>query len=244
MDFMGRRAVVTGGANGIGAATVARLQRDGATVVILDIEPGAHPEDTVTVDLSDAEAVRRAAEQATERLGGVDILVNCAALSLPGRATEIDFDAYQHTLAVNLHAPVLLMRELCGPMSGAGYGRVVNVGSIHARFTEPGSLAYDVSKAGLEAASRTVAIELATTGVLVNVVAPGFVATRMSVVDGVDELDSDWFRTVYVENERLPMRRAAQPHEVAETIAWLASEANSYVTGQVLTVDGGLTARF
>lgn len=244
MDFIGRRAVVTGGSNGIGAATVARLQQGGASVVVLDIEPGAGTVETVAVDLSDAEAVLRAADQATERLGGVDILVNCAAISRAGRVTELDFDVYQRTLAVNLHAPVLLMRQLCGPMRSAGYGRVVNVGSIHARFTEPGALAYDVSKAGLEAASRTAAIELATTGVLVNVVAPGFVATRMAVVNGVNELDSDRFQTVYVENGQLPMGRAAQPHEIAETVAWLASEANSYVTGQVLTVDGGLTARF
>jgi NAD(P)-dependent dehydrogenase (short-subunit alcohol dehydrogenase family) len=80
--------------------------------------------------------------------------------------------------------------------------------------------------------------------VLVNAVAPGFVATRMSVVDGVDELDSEWFRDIYVDRERLPLRRAAQPSEVAETVTWLASDANTYVTGQVLTVDGGLSARF
>jgi 3-oxoacyl-[acyl-carrier protein] reductase len=129
-------------------------------------------------------------------------------------------------------------------MSQAGYGRVVNITSIHARLSEPGSLAYDVAKAGLEAATRTAAIELATSGVLVNAVAPGFVATRMSVVDGQDELESEWFSTIYVDNSRLPLRRAATPAEVAETVTWLAGESNSYVTGQVLTVDGGLSARF
>jgi NAD(P)-dependent dehydrogenase (short-subunit alcohol dehydrogenase family) len=220
---------------------LARLQRDGAGVVVLDIESGDRPADTVTVDLSDADAVLRAADQAMERLGGVDILVNCVGVLLPSRAIELDVDAYRRTLAVNLHATVLLMRQL---WSRAGYGRVVNVSSIHARFTEPGPLAYEVSKAGLEAASRTAAIEPATTGVLVNAVPPGFVATRMSVVDGVDELDSGSFQTVCVDNDRLPMRRAAQPHEIAEAVEWLAGEDNFYGTSQVRTVDGGLTAPF
>jgi NAD(P)-dependent dehydrogenase (short-subunit alcohol dehydrogenase family) len=244
VGFSGRRAVVTGGANGIGAATASRLGELGARVIVLDVEPTAPRVPSITVDLSDTAAVLSAAADAKDMLGGVDVLVNCAGISTSSRATALDLDAYHRTLAVNLHAPVLLMRQICADMAAQGYGRVVNVTSVHARLGEAGSLAYDVSKAGLEAACRTVAIELADAGVLVNAVAPGFVATRMSVVDGVDELESEWFRAIYVDHERLPLKRAAQPEEVAETVTWLASEANSYVTGQVLTVDGGLSARF
>jgi len=244
MDFTDRRAVVTGGANGIGAATAARLAGYGAAVVVLDIERPSGGVDCVVADLSDRGAVVRAAEEATRLLGGVDVLVNCAGVSRPSPIADLDLDSYDTTLAVNLHAPVLLMREFSRGMIAQGYGRVVNVTSVHARVGEAGSTAYDISKAGLEAATRTGAIELARSGVLVNAVAPGFVATRMSVVDGEDELESDWFKKVYVEHERIPLRRAAHPREIAESVAWLASEANSYVTGQVLLADGGLTIRF
>ena len=244
MDFTGRRVVVTGGANGIGAATAARLAENGARVAVLDVERAAAHPDSVVVDLADRAAVLRAADEAAARLGGVDVLVNCAGISRPSSIAELDLESYDATLAVNLHAPVLLMRQFCPGMVAQGYGRVVNVTSVHARVGEAGSTAYDVSKAGLEAATRTGAIELAGSGVLVNAVAPGFVSTRMSVVDGVDELESDWFRTFYVDHERIPLRRAAQPAEIAESVAWLASEANTYVTGQVLVADGGLTARF
>jgi NAD(P)-dependent dehydrogenase (short-subunit alcohol dehydrogenase family) len=136
------------------------------------------------------------------------------------------------------------MRELCGPMRAADYGRVVNVTSIHGRLSEAGSLAYDVSKAGLEAATRTAAIELAASGVLVNAIAPGFVATRMSIVNGVSELETDWFKTGYLRDGRLPIGRAADPADIAEMAVWLASGSNTYTTGQVVTVDGGLSARF
>jgi NAD(P)-dependent dehydrogenase (short-subunit alcohol dehydrogenase family) len=116
--------------------------------------------------------------------------------------------------------------------------------SIHGKLSEPTSTAYDVSKAGLEAATRTAALEFAEFGVLVNAVAPGFVATRMSIVNGQDELDSDWFNEVYIKNKRLPIPRPALPVEIAHVIAWLASSSNTYMTGQTLTVDGGLSARF
>jgi NAD(P)-dependent dehydrogenase (short-subunit alcohol dehydrogenase family) len=238
-----RGAVVTGGANGIGAAIVRRLSDAGVRVVVLDVEDAANVP-TLRVDLADPAAVIAAAAGAVARLGRADILVNCAGLTSAALTTELDLAEYHRILAVNLHAPVLLMRELCGPMRAAGYGRVVNVTSIHGRLSEPGSLAYDVSKAGLEAATRTAAIELAAAGVLINAIAPGFVATRMSIVNGINELESDWFKTGYLRDGRLPIGRAAAAAEIADAAVWLASRANTYTTGQVITVDGGLSARF
>jgi NAD(P)-dependent dehydrogenase (short-subunit alcohol dehydrogenase family) len=238
-----RTAVVTGGANGIGAAIARRLRGAGVGVVVLDVEDaGDIP--ALRVDLADAAAVIGAAAGAAGRLGRVDILINCAGVSSDALTTELDLAGYHRTLSVNLHAPVLLMRELCGPMQAAGYGRVVNVTSVHGRLSEVGSLAYDVSKAGLEAATRTAAIELAASGVLVNAVAPGFVATRMSLVNGVSELESDWFKTGYLRDGRLPIGRAADPADIADVAVWLASGSNTYITGQVITADGGLSARF
>ena len=147
-------------------------------------------------------------------------------------------------LDVNLHAPVFLASRAARGMSERGYGRIVNITSIHGRFGEETALAYDVAKGGLEQATRTLAIELSRHGVLVNAVAPGFVATRMSIVDGKDELESEWFADVYVKYGKLPLRRYAMPEEIAEHVAWLACERNTYVTGQVLTVDGGVTVTF
>jgi NAD(P)-dependent dehydrogenase (short-subunit alcohol dehydrogenase family) len=239
-----RTAVVTGGSNGIGAAIAHRLRAAGTEVLVLDVEDAGDGVAALRVDLADGAAVIEAAASAIGRLGRVDILVNCAGVSSPAPTTELDLAEYHRTLSVNLHAPVLLMRELCGPMQAAGYGRVVNVTSVHGRLSEVGSLAYDVSKAGLEAATRTAAIELAASGVLVNAIAPGFVATRMSIVNGVSELEADWFKTGYVQGGRLPIGRAAEPQEIADVAAWLASGSNTYITGQVITADGGLSARF
>lgn len=242
-DYSGRRAVVTGGANGIGAATVARLAAAGARVIALDVEQAPHAE-TIVVDLRESADVVAAAHQALRILGGVEVLVNCAAVSVAEALLDFDLDTYAQTVSVNLTAPLILMRELAFAMTADGHGRVVNVSSVHARVAELGSLAYDISKAGLEAATRTAALELAQTGVLVNAVAPGYVRTRMSIVGGVDELETEDFQAAYVDGGRLPLRRPAEPAEIAETIAWLASTLNTYVTGQTITVDGGLTTRF
>ena len=120
----------------------------------------------------------------------------------------------------------------------------MNITSVHGEFGEETALSYDAAKGGLNQATRTLAVELSRHGILVNAVAPGFVNTRMAVVDGRNELESDWFREIYVENGKLPIRRYAEPEEIAAPVAWLASDQNTYVTGQVVTVDGGLTVTF
>ena len=241
--FDGRRAIVTGGANGIGAAIVERLRSLGARVCVLDVEESSTGDMSVQVDLSNLDHVPIAATEAIGLLGGVDILVNCAGISDSFDLRELEIGRYSRVMNVNLHAPSLLM-SVCGKaMTDQGYGRIVNVTSVHGLVSEPGCIAYDTSKGGLNAATRVASIDLADGGVLVNAVAPGFVDTRMAIADGVNELESDWFTNIYVENAEIPLRRAAQADEIARVVAWLASEDNTYLTGQVVTVDGGMAAR-
>lgn len=243
----GRTALVTGGANGIGRAIVEHFVSEGATVALVDREPAPALEGPVTsfeFDLSETERLDRLVDEVEEAVGPLDVLVNDAGIFEAALALDLTLESYRRVLAVNLHAPVFLARRAARTMIDRGYGRIVNITSVHGEFGEETALSYDVAKAGLNQATRTLAIELGKYGVLVNAVAPGFVATRMSVVDGKDELQSDWFRQVYVEYGKLPLRRHAEPWEIARHVAWLASEQNTYLTGQVVTVDGGLTVRF
>lgn len=243
----GRTALVTGGANGIGRAIAERLAAEGARVVAVDREEGPDLGESVLPlrwDLSDTGALGDLVAEAESLVGSLDVLVNNAGVFEPALAVDLTLESYQHVLAVNLHAPVFLASRAARGMVQRGYGRIVNITSVHGRFGEETALSYDVAKGGLEQATRTLAVELSRFGVLVNAVAPGFVSTRMSVVDGRDELESDWFKEVYLEHGKLPIRRHAMPFEIAEHVAWLASERNTYVTGQVLTVDGGLTVTF
>ncbi len=242
-----RRALVTGGANGIGRAIVERFVADGAAVATVDVEPvddlGANVL-TIQRDLARTDDLDALVDEVEEKLGPLDVLVNNAGIYEPAQAVELSIDSYRRVLAVNLDAPIFLATRVARGMIERGYGRIVNITSIHGRFGEELALSYDAAKGGLEQATRTLAIELSRHGVLVNAVAPGFVSTRMSVVDGVNELDSEWFNDIYVRYGKLPMRRYAQPSEIAAQVAWLASSENSYVTGQVLTVDGGVTVTF
>lgn len=239
-DFEGRHALVTGAANGIGRAIAARLRATGARVTGVDREPGAE----VAFDLADTAGIGALVDAIEADGGPVDVLVSVAGVFEPHPALELPLDSYRRVLAVNLDAPVALAQRCGRSMVARGYGRILSITSIHGQHGEELSLSYDISKAGLEGATRTLAIELGPHGVLVNALAPGFVNTRMSVVDGVNELESDWFKTVYVEHRKLPLRRAAEPDEIAAHAAWLCSEANSYLTGQVVTVDGGVTVTF
>jgi NAD(P)-dependent dehydrogenase (short-subunit alcohol dehydrogenase family) len=242
-----RRALVTGGANGIGRAIVERFVAEGATVATVDVEPADGLDASVLAiqrDLAKTDDLDSLVDEVEDKLGPLDVLVNNAGVYEPAQAVELSIASYRRVLAVNLDAPIFLATRAARGMIDRGYGRIVNITSIHGRFGEELALSYDAAKGGLEQATRTLAIELSRHGVLVNAVAPGFVSTRMSVVDGVNELDSEWFNDIYVRYGKLPMRRYAQPSEIAAQVAWLASSENSYVTGQVLTVDGGVTVTF
>ncbi len=236
------RSVVTGAANGIGLAVADRLRDRGDLVLGLDREPGR---DIVVVDLAVHDERERAIAEAAARLGRIDVLVNVAGIYRRGSIHDTGLDDWRAVWAVDLDAPLDLIHRVAEGMIERRFGRIVNVTSVHARLAQPGSLAYDVAKAGLEAATRSAALDLAAHGVLVNAVAPGFVRTRMSLdVDGNDETDSEAFRRQYIASGRLPLGRTALPGEIAPAVDWLSGLDNTYITGQVLTVDGGLTMTF
>jgi NAD(P)-dependent dehydrogenase (short-subunit alcohol dehydrogenase family) len=242
-----RTALVTGGTHGIGRAVVARMLAQGARVVTVAREAPAEVEPRVAFypfDLAESAGIPDLVARVERDVGPLAILVNNAGIWADTPSLGLDPAAWARVIAVNLTAPVLLATAAARGMAARGYGRIVNVTSIHGRFAAEGALAYAAAKGGLEQATRNLAVDLAPHGILVNAVAPGFISTRMSVFDGVHERDTDWFQTVYVDQRKLPLRRHADPDEVAAAVAWLASDDNTYVTGQSLGVDGGLSVTF
>ena len=242
----GPAAVVTGAANGIGRAVALRLVDDGFAVAAVDIEPVESASGVLPcpLDVADIDAHEQMLEHVEAELGPLSALVNVAGVFLPEKLDQLTPQAWRRQHAVMLDGPVWLARAAGLRMAGRGSGRIVNVTSVHASNGETASLAYDTAKAGLEAATRNLAIELGPRGVLVNSVAPGFVSTRMSVVDGASELESEWFRQIYLDHGRLPLRRAAEPAEIAAAVSHLVSSDNTYLTGQRIVVDGGLLVTF
>jgi NAD(P)-dependent dehydrogenase (short-subunit alcohol dehydrogenase family) len=238
-------AIVTGAANGIGRATAERLVADGFTVAGLDIEPVDVPGVTaVHCDMSQIASFDGIVDAIERDLGPVEALANVAGIAVNESLADLTLEGYRRQLAVTLDGPIFLARAVGLRMAARGSGRIVNVTSVHAHHSEAAALSYGASKAGLEAATRVMAIELGEHGVLVNDVAPGFTRTRMSVHNGQNELDSEWFADVYQRYGKLPLRRAAEPSEIAAAISHLLSPSNTYITGTSIRVDGGLMATF
>jgi 3-oxoacyl-[acyl-carrier protein] reductase len=219
----GRRcALVTGGSRGIGLAIANRLKADGIDV----ITPARRDMDL----LSDAsiDAYLRSLTRP------VDILINNAGVNIIAPLADIT-DAYiRETMQINLLAPLRLARALAPGMAERRYGRIVNVSSIWAAVTKPGRLTYATAKAGLQGMTRTLAVEVAPYNVLVNAIAPGFVNTEMTSRNNTRE-------QIEAIEKGIPAGRLAEPEEIAEVAAFLASERNSYITGQTIMVDGGFT---
>jgi 3-oxoacyl-[acyl-carrier protein] reductase len=219
-----RIAVVTGGASGLGAASAARLRHDGLRVVTLDVAPGAD----VTVDITDAAALGRAAAE----IGDVDVLVNSAGVVGPGKPLlETSDDEWRQVLDVNVLGTVATIRAFVPGMVERGWGRVVNLASMAGKDGNPNLSVYSASKAAVIGLTKSVGKELARTGVLVNAIAPAVIATPMNAATEPAAL-------AHI-TSLIPMQRVGRPEEVAELVAWLASDAVSFSTGAVYDISGG-----
>jgi NAD(P)-dependent dehydrogenase (short-subunit alcohol dehydrogenase family) len=250
MRFEGRTAIVTGGARGIGAATAERLARDGARVVVVDVleEEGRATAEAlgatarfVRADVAEPADVEAAVADAVAAFGGVDVLVNNAAITLTKGfedTTPAEWDAVQ---GVNLRSAYLFMRACAAHLRSAPAGAVVNVSSFHARSTLENFGAYAAAKAGIIGLTQSAALDLGPHGVRVNAVCPGIVETAMwhAWMEQVDEPAAITEDVLALQ----PLGRLGTPADVANVIAFLASEEAAYVTGTALYVDGGVTAR-
>jgi 2-hydroxycyclohexanecarboxyl-CoA dehydrogenase len=243
MRLEGQRALVTGGASGIGAATARRLAAEGAHVVVADVnEEGARDVageisgDPVRMDVTDVDSVRAAVDQA----GRVDVLVNNAGTDRFSFFTKSDPELWDFVLAVNLRGVLAVTHAVLPGMQERGGGAIVSVASEAGRVGSQGSAVYSAAKAGVIGFTKAIARESARFGVRANAVAPGPIETPL--LGGAEEtLGEIGARLKQGMIDATVMRRIGEPDEVAAAIVYLASPDASYVTGQTLNVSGGLS---
>lgn len=247
-----KTVVVTGASSGIGRATAIRFAKEGWDVCLLarrenllrevleHVPKGNHIVCAGSYD--DSTYIDRVAGTIKNEWSHVDTLVNCAGIFATADPIEAPLELWREPFDTMVNGAVLMTR-MVAPMMPEG-GRIIHVTSVHGERAERGSSAYAMAKAALNQYCRSLALELAPRNILVNAIAPGFVATPMSIVNGVDELGTEWFCKNYLEGHHLPLKRAAQPEEIAGVAYFLAGSDASYITGQVITVDGGLTITF
>jgi NAD(P)-dependent dehydrogenase (short-subunit alcohol dehydrogenase family) len=246
-SLTGRTAIVTGASRGIGAATAQALDRAGARVALVarsraDLEEVArhleHDPIVVVGDLRQAQTPIDVGTQALKTLGQVDILVNNAAAAARLDTVDSEAEAIDEMLAVNIRAPLLLIATVIPSMIERRSGSIINLSSVSALVGTPRRAAYAASKGGLDAATRSLAMELGPSGIRVNSVAPGVVDTALWAknrgIPGVIEKIE----------EQTPLGRWATPEDIADVIVFLASDAARFVTGDTITADGGMARTF
>ena len=237
----GRVCIVTGGAQGIGEACVRRFAREGALPVVADVDEARGrtlAQETgaafVRCDVGDKAQVDALVRETLALHGRIDVLVNNAGIFRAAdflEVTEEDFDA---VLRVNLKGAFLMGQAAARTMADAGGGSIVNMSSVNGVLAIPNIASYNVSKGGINQLTRVMALALADRNIRVNAVAPGTIATELAAKAVLTSEDAQ--RKIL---GRTPMKRLGEPAEVADVVAWLASDAASYVTGEIVTVDGG-----
>lgn len=236
--FQNCRCVVTGAADGIGRATVEKFLSEGADVLACDINHDGLADlagaGLLTMDITSADAPEQLMQAAENSLGGLDVLVNNAGISLGAPVESLDDDIWDRVLDVNLHAVFRLSRAAIPQLKKSGRGRIVNVGSVMSEFSAPGMAAYTVSKHGVAGFTKTLALELGVHGITANYVLPGAIVT--GITRSVFEADKQ-FREFWT--AKAALKRLGQPEDVANAIIFLASEEAAFVTGHGLKVDGG-----
>ncbi len=244
MGLAGKVALVTGAAQGIGKSIVLLLARNGADIVISDINPVKAEETAnevqaigrktmaIKVNVADLEEVERMVQAIIEKFGRIDILINNAGITrdkLILRMTEEDWDA---VLDVNLKGTFNCTKAVIRHMSKQKGGKIINIASVSGEMGNAGQANYSASKAGVIGFTKTIAREFAQRGINVNAIAPGYIQTPMT--DALSEKVKEELRRM------IPLERLGQPEDVAQAVLFLVSEASSYITGQVLNVNGGI----
>jgi len=246
VDLTGQVALVTGASRGLGCAIAVALGRSGAKVACVarnrekleqtvgQITAAGGTASWFECDVTRSESVQLVVDAVLERWQRLDILVNNAGITRDTLIPRMQDDQWDEVINTNLRGAFLFTRAVTRPMMQARYGRIINIASVSGLMGNPGQANYSASKAGLIGMTRTVARELAGRKVTVNAVAPGFIETEMTSALGESILGEV--------KTRIPAKRLGKPEEIAAAVLFLAAPTTAYVTGQVLTVDGGLTA--
>ena len=226
LDFAGRVAVVTGGAQGIGAAIAKRLKASGAKVAIWDLDGSPR------VDVADQASIDAAVKRTIAELGKIDVLVNNAGIAGPSMpVVDYPIEQWKRVIDIDLNGPFLCCRAVVPHMVKAGYGRIVNIASIAGKEGNPNAAAYAAAKGGLIAFTKALGKELAQSGVLVNCVTPA--AAQTAILEQVTPEFAKYMLS------KIPMGRFVRVEEIAALVSWLASDECSFSTGAVFDISGG-----